>query len=154
MEPGWFQITLKAILFDRSGRLLILKDAESQAGDFPGGRLGAQEVYEPWNQALGREIREELGAALHVQLETEPFYFFPHRILNGGHPALCFCYRGALQAGEIVLSAEHDWFDWVTPDDFDPAPLFRGTMLSSWSEITRPPRFANQSGSPDREREK
>lgn len=149
MEPGWFQITLKALLYDPGGRLLILKDTESQAGDFPGGRLGTEELYGSWEEALRREIKEELGHHLVLDLETEPFFFFPHRIINGGYAALCFCYRGLLQSGSIVLSAEHDSFDWVDPQQYDPSGLFRGTLLSFWPAVMRE---AMQSGPGERTR--
>jgi hypothetical protein len=57
MTPGFFQISLKLFLM-RGDELLILRDRASKYGDLPGGRLGETEIYLPFPESLGREIRE------------------------------------------------------------------------------------------------
>jgi hypothetical protein len=137
MEPGFFQITLKVLLYNSQGQLLILKDQESQAGDLPGGRLSVSELYAPWQQAIAREIKEELGGEAQWSVDAQPFAFRPHRVLNGNHPALCFFYKGRYISGSIALSAEHDAMSWVEPPRFNQSGWFRGTMQEALDSLLK-----------------
>lgn len=132
MTPGFFQITLKVFLL-RPGanpEFLVLRDRESQMGDLPGGRLSESEIYEPFKDAIAREMREELGEVAY-RLAEEPAFYFGHRIRNGGHPALGIAFTAEYLGGEIALSDEHDWMAWVPAKTYVPAPLFQEHMLSA-----------------------
>lgn len=67
MKPGFFQITLKVVLV-KERDFLVLRDAQTQQGDLPGGRLAQAEFYEPWADSLYRELREELGSSVQYTL--------------------------------------------------------------------------------------
>jgi NUDIX domain len=131
LEPGWFQITLKVFLLREApggDQLLILKDAEKQIGDLPGGRIAVSELYTPWSDAVRREMSEELGDDLEYELVPEPIFFFAHLVENGGHPAIGFAYRARLKGGTVRLSAEHDWMQWVRLKTYRPDNLFTGHL--------------------------
>lgn len=134
LEPGWFQITLK-VFMTRPGpdgtELLVLRDAEKQTGDLPGGRLAKAELYDPWLDAVRREIGEELGDEVRYELQPESLFHFAHLVENGEHPAVGFAYAARFTGGEITLSAEHDWMDWVKLDEFRPETLFRNHLLAA-----------------------
>lgn len=113
--PGRFEISQKLLVW-REGRVLVLRDAASGQGDLPGGRLGVDELLAPWRDALLREVREELGAHVEVQLEPEPRFAFPHRLPSSGLPALGLMWVGLWLRGEPALSDEHDDLAWVLPE--------------------------------------
>ncbi|MBL8020206.1 MAG: NUDIX hydrolase [Leptospirales bacterium] len=129
MMPGFFQITLKLFLL-RGQEMLILRDRDSQLGDLPGGRISADEIYQPFARSLAREIQEELGDIAY-NLEPDPIFLFPHRIQNGNHPALGIAFMASFKSGNIVLSDEHDWMAWVDVQTYIPAPLFKEHLLDA-----------------------
>ena len=123
MQPGSFQISLKAIL-RHNDKFLILRDQGTQRGDLPGGRLGRAEFCEDWLVALRRELVEELGAALQFKLAPEHVSIFPHTLLANGEDVLGVLYEATYQAGPIHLSDEHDAYEWVPLASYDPHPFF------------------------------
>ena len=132
-EPGFFQITLKLFLRD-GNRLLVLRDKESGQGDLPGGRITQDEFFADWQLALQRELREELGGNAQYSLEPSFFMLRKHLIDAGEHACLWIGYRGNWQGGEIRLSHEHDFMDWVDITSYNPESLFRGTSLAAIQE--------------------
>ena len=136
MKPGLFQITLKVFLCS-ADRLLVLRDAAGGVGDLPGGRFGPGEIYRPWRDSVERELGEELGPdlAAGAQIDPEPLFYFPHFIAESGYEALGIAYRAELKSAElqdaVQLSPEHDWFEWVSIADYDPAALFVDHMLEA-----------------------
>lgn len=133
MKPGFFQITLKVFL-QRNGpggrEFLILKDKDSQMGDLPGGRLAEEEIYQPFYDAIAREMREELGD-VRYSLAEKPLFYFAHKIRNGGYPALGIAFAAEYLGGEIMLSDEHDYQSWESVQSYDPRALFQDHMLSA-----------------------
>ncbi|MEQ9366761.1 MAG: NUDIX domain-containing protein [Leptospirales bacterium] len=129
MKPALFQITLKVFLCS-DDRFLVLKDAAAQAGDLPGGRFGPGEIYRPWRESVLRELGEELGEriAAAAKVEPDPLFYFPHFVTESGYEALGIAYRARIDNVDhrdaVRLSAEHDWFDWVSINDYQAAPLF------------------------------
>lgn len=130
MIPGFFQITLKVFLVS-GDKFLILKDAEKQVGDLPGGRFGPGEIYLPWKDSISREMAEELGKNVRYDLSRDPIFLFPHRIVNGGHEALGIAYQARYLGGEIQISDEHDFMQWVDIDSYNPSPMFSDHMLEA-----------------------
>lgn len=126
MTPGWFQITLKLVLW-KDGRFLAMRDSHSGLGDLPGGRIGQDELNS-LTDALRRELTEELGPDCIVDLSPEPVCIFPHHVMKDNAPAIAIVYEGQLLDGQPTLSDEHTGFVWMSPED-DPAALFAGTML-------------------------
>lgn len=130
MEPGFFQITLKVFLV-KDNQFLILRDAIAQTGDLPGGRLSQTEFYQSWNDAIRRELREELGPAVQYTLHESSLFHFPHRILSAQTDALGIAFRADYQAGLIQISDEHDYFAWVPLDSYDPTGFFAPSMAAA-----------------------
>lgn len=132
MTPGFFQITLKVFLIRRADEpeFLVLKDSESQLGDLPGGRLAEQEIEEPFRDSIAREMREELGR-IEYELTEDPLFYFPHRIRNGGYPALGIAFLARYKSGNIELSEEHDSAEWVGVKSYRPEILFTEHLLSA-----------------------
>lgn len=109
---------MKAFLV-RDGRLLLVREAEGdQYWELPGGRIEVGEESSSPVAVLRRELSEELGPSLEVEVERpiatwvrlpEPPRRTDFVFLVG---FLCRHKRG-----EIVLSAEHVEFRWVTRSD-------------------------------------
>ena len=131
MIPAFFQITLKAFLLDPDGKLLILRDRASGLGDLPGGRLGRGEIYISWGECLNREIREELGDAIRYELHEEPVFCFPHYMVSDQCEGLGIAFQGKYFDGNISLSDEHDFMEWVNPDEYRFETLFKDHMLDA-----------------------
>lgn len=124
MKSGRFEVTQKLLVW-RGGSLLVLRDRASGEGDLPGGRMGEHELLAPWVHALRREVAEELGAGFHVAIGDAPVLAFPHRLPSTGAPAVGLLWVGTWEAGEVVLSEEHDAFLWADPAAL---PWLSGTL--------------------------
>ena len=99
------------VIRDKQGRLLVCRRPEGKAlageWEFPGGKV---ELDEPPEQALRRELSEELACEIDVGKalpEVEHQYpGFSIRLL----PFLC-----SLKSGEPI-ALEHSEIRWITPD--------------------------------------
>jgi 8-oxo-dGTP diphosphatase len=126
-----FGLSVKALIFDESNRLLALKRSDGSthfAGqwDLPGGKLDAGEQVE---QALQRESLEETG------LDVEPVAF------AGAHEdemekvrVILLFFRARANDGTVRTDPnEHSEFRWVTMDEaaaLDWSPQVRPIMES------------------------
>ena len=100
-----------AIVVDGSGRIFATQRGYGEWKDwweFPGGKIEAGESPE---QALRREIREELDAEIEVgELITTVDYDYPAFHLT------MYCYLCTLPDGHVVL-LEHEAARWLKPED-------------------------------------
>lgn len=106
-------IVVVAAAIERAGRYLVARRTRPAdvAGrwEFPGGKVEPGETEE---QALVREIREELGVEINVR-ERVPGEWPLHGDL------VLHLYRATLIAGEPLPLEQHDEIRWVAPADFD-----------------------------------
>ncbi len=130
MKPGVFQVTTKLFLLDGT-HLLTLRDRDSGTGDLPGGRLEQSEFNEPWEQAVEREVREELGDRILVSIHPESLFVFPHFILKDRVDALGVAFRGTYLGGPLELSEEHDRWKWVNLKSYEPEGFFPPTLAAA-----------------------
>ena len=78
--------------------------------EFPGGKMEGQETPE---QALTREIREELNVGIDIEKKlTHIEYDYPEFHLSMG------CYLCSVRSGCITLN-EHESAKWLTADELD-----------------------------------
>jgi 8-oxo-dGTP diphosphatase len=119
------------LLFNSSGRILIAKrNPEKRYGgfwEFPGGKVEAGETYE---QALIREIKEELDAPVRIN-RVYPGYLYSHQNLRAEFIPV----SGTIKPGDITLM-EHDAFTFVRLNEIDtyelsPYDLEAVTLLNS-----------------------
>lgn len=124
------RVAAKAVILNEEGKVLLLREASTyEEGtnlgryQIPGGRLNPGESYE---DGLKREAKEETG------LEVEPLYPIfvgEWRPVIKGVPTQIIAIFTVCQAksGDIVLSEEHDAYEWANPQDVqvdvvDPEP--------------------------------
>jgi 8-oxo-dGTP diphosphatase len=127
---GVFQITQKVFLRDGE-KLLVMRDKKSGCGDLPGGRMNEDEFFQNWKTSIERELFEELGPEVKYELEDKPFLVHPHRVILDDHPCIILGYRAKYLSGNIIMSDEHDYMNWVNPKDFDMSSLFSEYMLEA-----------------------
>lgn len=129
-QHGFFQLTQK--LFIRKGNLLlILRDRKSQLGDLPGGRMNQDEFYDDWLKSLERELFEELGGNIKVKINPRPMLVYKHKVNDGNYPCIIVGYHGEYESGDLMLSEEHDYFEWIDVNQYDPELLFADYMLDA-----------------------
>ncbi len=115
-EESTLYVVAVAAVIVREGKVLAMrrsltKDAGPGLWETLSGRVMFGE--EPLD-AVKREIAEECG--LEVKLEPRPFTAYQASRLD--KPMMLLIYKAAYQAGEVVLSEEHDAYDWLTAKEF------------------------------------
>lgn len=110
------RIAIKAVIVNSENKVLLLREADTYVEGtnrgrfhFPGGRLEPGEV---WQDGLTREVQEETG--LNVEI-IRPVFVGEWRPTIKGQPhhivgVFMLC---SYQDQEIVLSSEHDGYEWV-----------------------------------------
>ncbi len=129
-EHGFFQITQKA--FIRKGNLLlVMRDKKSGEGDLPGGRMNQNEFFEDWIESLKRELEEELGSSMKLNISNDVVLVHKHRVNLGNYPCIILGYDCEYLSGEIKISDEHDFFEWVDIKTFKPETFYSEYMLEA-----------------------
>ena len=118
---------MKAFLI-RDGRLLLVREAErEQYWELPGGRIEVGEETSSPVAVLRRELREELGPSLEVEVERPILAWIrlpePPRRTDFVFLVAFLCRH---RRGEIVLSSEHVDFRWMTRSECDSVHLAPG----------------------------
>lgn len=115
-----FAVAVKAIIVRENKVLLLRRSVEEiehsymnrrERWDLPGGGV---HYFERSEEGLLREIKEETD--LIVDIKT-PFSLYD---IIKPHIHLCiFTYVCVYQSGEVVLSAEHDAYYWLTLEELN-----------------------------------
>ena len=136
--PGSFLVAAAAFVIRDDGCVLFLRRssrADHAAGecDTPNGRL---ETGETVLAALHREVMEETGLKVTPIRPVDTWRIFrgAQREEMIGITYLCRCTDRA----EVLLSKEHDAYQWVRPDDvreFPVAAVFKNALLRVLDEI-------------------
>lgn len=121
-EKDFYQISLKVILKNKQGQVLILKDTENGKFigryDFPGGRIDVDEFTSPFEEIIKREMAEEVG---NVQYKLYPFPVaiardgppIPDDVPEKGDRVLYVIFEADYLEGDIVISQEHTAYKWA-----------------------------------------
>ena len=84
MPNDFYQVSLKLIIKNKEGETLILKAAHkgSYVGfyDLPGGRIKINEFQTAFEKLLSREVREELGEKVKINVSFKPVAIGRHLI--------------------------------------------------------------------------
>jgi len=146
MQTPAMSLSVKVVVYDSEGRVLLLRRARTCAGnpgkwEFPGGKL---EPGESFDAALVREVREETG--LEIRLIGS---FETCESETSGRKIIYLVMEGATDQTEVVLSEEHDEFRWLSPEQFDTVdfcPQFRRTANRFAQEVALNPRVQPAKG--------
>lgn len=119
MAEGKFQVAVGAIIRHRpTGRILLIHRAAKQiSGDIWEYPIGRTKQFETLIDGLQREIAEETGITS-VEIER-PFSTF--EFMRGEHAAenevRAIVFAATTDQDDVVLSDEHDAYQWVTVDE-------------------------------------
>ncbi len=108
-------VTQKIIIAKNDGKILTIRRSKTcptkpLSWDFPGGLIEAGEDIEA---AIIREVKEETGLNI---LKPTQFTTFNYTTEQGTY-LLCIGYKAQTEQGEVVLSYEHDMFEWALPSE-------------------------------------
>lgn len=120
-------IIASAIIINELGELLLLERGETKTfqkhWQLPEGKL---EENEKPQEALKRELKEELGADVDIM----DFETVSHSTLEAKgtkYLALRIIFKVTLKENNITLSSEHSNYKWVKPDQVKSLQLLPGT---------------------------
>ena len=110
-------VGVKALIKNEAGQILLIREAAYDEGinegkwDVPGGRIKPEE---PIFVGLEREVREEVGITIEPRELLGVFETFP--VIKGESCHIVRVYFAAKALStDIVLSEEHDEYEWVNP---------------------------------------
>jgi 8-oxo-dGTP pyrophosphatase MutT (NUDIX family) len=132
-----FDVSLKAIIKDDQNRILLLKmpDISQMAGyyDLPGGRIQEFEKTMPVEQILQRELIEEIGPNVKLEIKEVPVSVGrnPYISRDTGKEKWIFSvfFEAKYLGGEVVISDEHIEYCWQKLDRDNLSKLFVGGFL-------------------------
>jgi len=138
-EKDFYQISLKVFLKNKEGKILALKavDKGSFAGfyDLPGGRIDTDEFTTPYTEILKREIAEELGDGVEVNINPSPVaigrHLIPAHLTRAARDlrVLYVFFEATLVDGEIQVSDEHQGQEWLDFSAINPKEYFTSGIL-------------------------
>lgn len=112
-----FQVSLKIILKNKKGEVLLLKmvDGGSMAGyyDFPGGRIKKNEVSQSLKKAIKREVAEEVGDKVKYVLNEAPVAVARHYLPKKDRYLFWILFEAKYRSGTIKISDEHLDYLWT-----------------------------------------
>ncbi len=137
-EKDFYQISLKVIIKNHKGEILLLKadPKGSFAGfyDFPGGRIDTDEFITPFLDIIKREIIEEVGN-INFVLGSKSVAVGRHLIpasmsKNGSDIHILYLFFEAKYvSGDITISNEHIGFKWADFSKEKPVKLLKSGNL-------------------------
>ena len=127
MEHETFQVTVKGLVFDRGGRVMLLREP-SGVWDLPGGRLRHGESFE---ECLRRECEEEMGVGCTVLEKTPRCAWTALDKLGNWRLMLCFAIE--LEHFQFRDSEECVGYDFIARESLDSVDLSPQTRpLRAW----------------------
>lgn len=119
MAHALFQVALK-VLLRKDDKILVLTTPDNYV-DFPGGRIDSTEMDAPFDDALRRELEEEIGGEAAYEVGNVAFVCKRYYTANGqDHRIVAVYYEVAFTGGVIELSDEHTQYEWRTPESVLP----------------------------------
>ena len=103
-----------ALIHNEDGRVLLAQRSDDETWEFPGGKC---EPDERWNEAIGRELREELSVQIAAKRIIGTWEHLRNDVLLRIHLIECSIEGGYLQIDPKV----HGGVKWYTPSH--PQPL-------------------------------
>ena len=141
-------ISQKVGIFNSEGKVLILRDSDSEWWDLPGGKMYTDESSD---EALKREVHEETKLGIdHLKFLTYSFEKL------GENNKLVLIFSANIDHEMIPkLSKEHRGFEWITEDEIDNyklglfKPILRFIMQNKKESIQKSTQWVNEKWDPD-----
>lgn len=144
MTQKKFALSVRIVLFDQQGHILVLKrSARSRTNpgkwELPGGKIDSNESFD---EALLREVREETGfeVIIHTAAGTAMQETDEWRIVH-------LIMIGSIISGGLSISAEHEEFRWASPPEI--AGLEKADYFEDYFRMYLQVPVGSQSGGED-----
>ncbi len=112
MAPKAFALSVRIVLFDQQGHILVLKRSHSSKTnpgkwELPGGKIDKGEDFDA---ALQREVLEETGfqVVIHTAAGTAMQETEEWRVVH-------LVMIGSMISGGLAISSEHEEYRWASP---------------------------------------
>lgn len=120
-ENADFHISLKLIIKNKEGNILILKnpDRSLMKGyyELPGGRIKVGEQGQPLINVIKREIKEELGINFKYKVIEKPVatgqYHYQSKTYNKIQYLILIAFEAKYLSGDVTISDEHIGYLWA-----------------------------------------
>ena len=128
-KRDWYQVSLKLILKNKKGKVLVLKTLETGnfAGyhDLPGGRIDTDELSVPFEDILKREVREEVGD-IDFRMHLTPVAIARASFIRREKDIriLYLFFEANYIDGNVTISNEHADYLWVDLNIINPTTYF------------------------------
>jgi 8-oxo-dGTP pyrophosphatase MutT (NUDIX family) len=116
---GRFMVAVGAVISNLEGKILLIKRS-SQLDWHPGeweimyGRLAQ---HEDPQHGLAREVREEIGITIAVGRPLRAWHIYRGHEDTAENELIGLTFLATTASSKITLSAEHEDYRWVTPED-------------------------------------
>ena len=140
-QRDFYQISLKLLLKNEKGEVLILKavDNGSFAGfyDFPGGRIDTDEFEMPFLEIINREAIEEIGSDVSFEVKPRPVSIGRHLIPESMNSScrdikvMYIFFEGEYKSVKIKISEEHIGYEWIDIKKENPEKYFKSGILEA-----------------------
>ncbi len=122
-----FRVAQKVFITNEKGELLVVRWAANPYNpkelygcwDFPGGGL---EYKESLQEGLLREVREEIGSAVRIEVQEQFISWDFWMMEKPDQRCIVLGYKARWIDGKIVLNQEHDEYRWMLPSDLQNLP--------------------------------
>jgi ADP-ribose pyrophosphatase YjhB (NUDIX family) len=123
-DPYLFQVSLKIILKNKKGEILVLAMPKnsSMAGfyDVPGGRINSDELKMSYEKIFKREVAEEVGKSVKYRLIKRPVSISRHPYFSAKFQKEMYIififFEATYLSGKIKTSSEHIGYQWLKLD--------------------------------------
>lgn len=137
-ENDFYQISLKAIIKNKKGEVLVLGGLAGGSFegfyDLPGGRIDKNEFTVPLAEIMSREIKEEVGD-IKFSLNETPVAVGRHLLKahisyeSEDTHVLYLFFEAQYLEGEIKTSDEHTGFKWLNLEGVELEKYFKSGIL-------------------------
>lgn len=115
-DHALYQVATKALIFNGDKVLVLITPGGYL--DFPGGRVDESERDIAWEDALKREVEEEVGQSIIIEVESTCFVTKRQYTKDEKtHHIAAIYFKCEYKSGNITLSDEHGDFAWLTPSE-------------------------------------
>lgn len=113
---------------NKEGKILVMPTpiewGQEGKFDVPGGRINKDEFDMPFEKILRRELNEELGDDVKIDISRNPVAVSQCKVpfaygskANEDIPVLYVFYEGMYQGGDIKVDEDHTGYEWIDVAD-------------------------------------